>query len=398
MNKNVKLMRVTTIPISLKILLRHQLRFMNSYFNVIAVSSPEKELEDVAKEEGVNTAEVTMTRMITPLKDAKAVWDLYKLFKREKPGIVHTHTPKAGLLGMLAARMANVPVRLHTVAGMPLMETKGMKRKMLERAEAFTYSCAGKVYPNSKNLAEFIVDHKFCKSNKLKVLGNGSSNGIDTDYFNINDDVLTTVTQLKRQYQLKANDFVFVFVGRLVKDKGLVELVNSFIHLKKNYPSIKLLMVGSYEPDLDPLPHETVYQIDHHPDIISVGFQNDIRPYLAISHALVFPSYREGFPNVPMQAGCFNLPSIVTDINGCNEIIEEEKNGLLVPVKDQQSLEKAMQRMLTDKLFYERMKANSRRMIVERYDQHHIWKLLLQEYEQHLAQHETLPQLSETAV
>ncbi|HYH15817.1 MAG TPA: glycosyltransferase family 4 protein [Flavisolibacter sp.] len=395
MQRENTLIRMTTVPISLKVLLRQQLKFMAAYYNVLAVSSPEKELEQVAAAEGVRTKSVRMTRSITPLEDLKALWSLYKLFKKEKPLIVHTHTPKAGLLGMLASRLAGVPIRIHTVAGLPLMETKGGKRKLLELVEKLTYMCAHRVYPNSKNLARFIIQSRFCKESKLKVLGNGSSNGINTAFFAPTPDIMNEASVLKQRLGLHENDFVFVFIGRLVKDKGIQELVQAFTTLKERYPQIKLLLVGPYEQALDPLSQETLNQIEQDPAIVQVGFQQDVRPYLAISQALVFPSYREGFPNVPMQAGCMELPSIVTDINGCNEIIEEGKNGLIVPVKDDKSLEAAMERLLEDKVLYTRLKENARPMIVERFDQNRLWKAILQEYQELQTEYENVSKLSQ---
>jgi glycosyltransferase involved in cell wall biosynthesis len=382
-----KLIRVTTVPLSLKVLLRQQLQFMTAHYNVVAVSSPGKLLDEVGVSEGVRTAPVQMTRAITPVQDLKALWSLYRLFKKERPDIVHTHTPKAGLLGMIAGKLAGVPIRLHTVAGLPLMENKGMKRKVLEFVEWLTYSCATKVYPNSGNLSQFILQNKFCKKDKLKVLGNGSSNGINTDFFKLTPEIETSAARLRDELGIRPNDFVFVFVGRLVRDKGLEELVDAFTVLKDRYENIKLLLVGPFEPELDPLSAKALHQIQQDSDIINVGFQQDIRPYLALSHALAFPSYREGFPNVPMQAGCFHLPSIVTDINGCNEIIEDGKNGLIIPVKSAHALKGAMEQLLSDKALYQQLKANARSMVVARYDQKFFWNVLLTEYQDQLLKH-----------
>lgn len=388
MKQPIKLVRITTVPLSLKVLLRRQLQFMSNHFNVLAVSSPGKLLTDVAEQEGVKTAAVEMTRAITPVKDLKALWQLYRLLKHEKPAIVHTHTPKAGLIGMMAAKMAGVPLRLHTVAGLPLMESTGTKRKVLESVERLTYSCATQVYPNSQNLAQFILKNKFCASSKLKVLGNGSSNGIDTEFFKPTAETEATARNLAQQFNIQQGDFVFVFIGRLVRDKGIEELVTAFSNLKRKFKHIKLLLVGPLEPELDPLSAAIETTIQNDKSIICAGFQQDVRPFLQMSHALTFPSYREGFPNVPMQAGCFHLPSIVTNINGCNEIIEHNKNGLIIPVKDAKALEVAMETLLTDTASYEKMKSIARNIIQERYDQKHFWNLLLKEYQDQLKKHE----------
>ena len=375
-----KLVRITTVPISLEKLLENQLNYMNQYYAVTAISSDKHNLDRVGKLQKVSVFNVEMTRKITPLKDVKAVWQLYNYFRREKPFIVHTHTPKAGTVGMLAAKLAGVPNRLHTIAGLPLIEARGVKRKLLNLVEKATYHCATMIYPNSYGLKEIIIQEEFCKPVKLKVIGNGSSNGINTSHFNPDHFSMDERRILKSNLGIAPDDFVFVFVGRLVGDKGINELVAAFQKLNPIELPAKLLLVGPQEDDLDPLQPETLHQIKTNPNIIAVGHQNDVRCYFAISDVLVFPSYREGFPNVVMQAGAMGLPSIVTNINGCNEIIENEKNGIIIPVKDESAIFDAMEKMLTDSIFLDEMKQNARAMIVSRYEQEVVWKAILAEY------------------
>lgn len=400
----MKLLRITTVPLSLKVLLKGQLNFMsNNGFEVVAVSSDAKSLQEVQETEKVAVETVEMTRTISPLKDLKALWDFYRLCKKEKPLMVHSHTPKAGIVGMLGAKLAGVPIRLHTVAGLPLMEATGTKRKVLDFVEKVTYASATKVYPNSKGLYDFIVANRLTSSVKLKVIGKGSSNGIDTNFFSLNQVPLEKQTELKKEWNITTNDFVFVFVGRLVGDKGINELVQAFQNLEtRNQESAslvsnlealvpspqslvsskvpKLLLVGPLESDLDPLKEETLKEITTNPNIISVGFQKDVRPYFAIANALVFPSYREGFPNVVMQAGAMGLPSIVSNINGCNEIVVEGENGTIIPVKNVEAIQIAMQKMMEDKEYYSKLKENARPMIQSRYEQSVVWNALLEEY------------------
>jgi len=376
---------MTTVPLSLDKLLAGQPKYMKEHgFDVYMISSWDERVPLLEKRENSKFITVNMNRAISPLRDIRSLFKLIIVLKKLKPQIVHTHTPKAGLLGMLAAWLVKVPVRLHTVAGLPLMETKGLKRKILERVEWLTYRCALKVYPNSKNLQRFIVENKFCRPEKLKVIGNGSSNGIDVNYFKISDEIQLEAEKLKSEFGISESNFVFVFVGRMVKDKGIEELTQAFSELNKIYPHLRLLLVGPMEPELDPLSDACLSLINENANIISAGFQNDVRPYLAISHTLAFPSYREGFPNVPMQAGCFNLPSIVTDINGCNEIIQDKINGLVIPVKDTEALKNAMDLIIADEALYLRLKDNARRLIVENYDQKRMWELILAEYQYHL--------------
>lgn len=375
-----KLIRITTVPVSLDKLLTGQLQFMSSYYKVIAVSSEKDNLEKLGKKVKVDTFHVEMSRKITPVADLIAVYRLYLFLKREKPAIVHSHTPKAGIVGMLAAKLAGVPHRLHTVAGLPLLEAKGPKRKLLDVVEKITYACATKVYPNSIGLKNIILENKYCDVNKLKVIAQGSSNGISTSVFNAELFSLEQRNQLREKLTLSEEHFVFVFVGRLVKDKGINELIDAFETLTKTHSKARLLLVGDYEHDLDPLENKTLEIIKSNRAIISVGFQYDVRPYFAISNALVFPSYREGFPNVVMQAGAMELPCIVSDINGCNEIIEQGINGTIIPVKSTKAIVDNMVVFIENERYYNQLKSNARNMILSRYDQQVVWEAILKEY------------------
>src|SRR5690606_18749840 len=203
-------------------------------------------------------------------------------------------------------------------------------------------------------------------SKPLKILANGNVNGIDLEYFSKKNISIDQQNQLKYKLGISDFDFVFVFVGRLVGDKGINELVAAFSKLSVSSSGVdnpKLLLVGPFETELDPLLPETLNAIETNANIISVGFQKDVRPYFAISDCLTFPSYREGFPNVVMQAGAMGLPSIVSNINGCNEIIIEGENGTIIPVKNVEAIQIAMQKMSEDIEYYSKLKENARPMI-----------------------------------
>lgn len=383
-----KIIRITTLPGSLGGLLKGQLKSMSKHYEIIGIASPgdgsslgDYPLERVGNQEGIRVLPVPMTRKITPFKDLRAAWKLYRIFKKEKPLIVHTHTPKAGTLGMFAAFLAGVPHRLHTIAGMPLMEATGAKRFLLDMVEKATYACATKIYPNSFGLNEFILKNGYTHKKKLKVIGNGSSNGIDTDHFDPSQISFAQKVELKISLGILPEDFVFIFVGRLVKDKGINELVAAFERLNSSFTNTKLLLVGFYEEHLDPLLPKTIECIKTNPDILMVGTQKDVRPYYAISNVLAFPSYREGFPNVVMEAGAMGLPSIVTNINGCNEIIVQGENGCLIPPKDQERLFNVMY------LIYVKYRCGYlppirtiRDMIMVRYSRPKVWAAILNEY------------------
>lgn len=374
-----KLIRITTVPLSLDKLLEGQLHFMSDYYEVVAVSSEVDYLKKVALREGVGYFHLEMTRKITPVKDIIAVFRLYRYLRKHQPFIVHTHTPKAGLVGMLAAKFAGVPCRLHTVAGLPLLESKGIKRKILNFVERITSYCATRVYPNSDELRKIMIQNTLCSPMKLKVIGAGSSNGINSTYFSRTQEVMDRATQIKASLGI-TDQFVFIFVGRIVTDKGINELLRAFQRVNKVESECKLLLVGPLEPDLDPLSSESLTLLQTDPSILSVGYQNDVRPYFALAHCLAFPSYREGFPNVVLQAGAMELPAIVSNINGCNEIIIPQQNGMIIPVKDEEALYTAMLEMVQNKERYQHFKNNARSSITQRYEQKVIWEALLEEY------------------
>ncbi len=375
-----KIIRITTVPISLSGLLTGQLEHMSNYFEMIAISSNKEKLKSYAEDINLRWYEVSLTRKITPLTDLKALYQMYKILRKEKPFVVHSHTPKAGTIGMLAAKLAGVPHRLHTIAGLPLLVATGPKRKLLNLVEKITYSCATMVYPNSHGLKKIVEDLGFAKPEKLKVIGNGSSNGIDTSYFNPELYTQAQNEKLRKSLNIKSKDIVFIFVGRLVADKGINELIRAFKVINKQYDSVKLLLVGSHEKELDPLLPETDKLIENLQDIVAVGWQNDVRSFLALSDYLIFPSHREGFPNVVMQAGAMGLPGIVTDINGCNEIVNHNVNGIVIPVNDEKAIIEAMKVFLENRKVADQMSSKARRMITERYERTLIWKEILEEY------------------
>jgi glycosyltransferase involved in cell wall biosynthesis len=259
------------------------------------------------------------------------------------------------------------------------MEATGNKKKILLMVEKITYFCATKVYPNSYGLQEYILENNLADENKLKVIGYGSSNGIDTLYFNRTDEVLEQSQQIKEKYNLE-NIFVFSFVGRIVKDKGINELLYAFNKLTLEFENIRLLIVGKFEEELDPISEQSHRILKDNKSIINVGYQNDIRAFLASSNCFVLPTYREGFPNVVLQASSMGIPSIVTNINGCNEIITHNENGLIVEPKDEEALYKAMKRYLEDKELSQKLSLNSRKGIIQKYDREVFYQYLLEEY------------------
>lgn len=375
-----KIIRISTVAGSLGTLLKGQLRFMNDYYEVVGIASDGNDLVKVGDYEGIRTIPVEMTRTITPLKDINSLFELYRIFKKEKPFIVHTHTPKAGTLGMLAAKLAGVPHRLHTIAGLPLLEARGQKRKLLNTVEKLTYAFATLVLPNSFALQEIVIEENFCSREKLRVIGNGSSNGIDTEHYDRKKVSAERIDALKQELNITPQDTVFLFIGRIAKDKGIDELVEAFDAINKSHSNTKLIIVGPSEKELDPINDLTESLIKSNISIHETGMVEDIRPYVAISDILTFPSYREGFPNVVLQASCMETPCIVTDINGCNEIISDNFNGLIIPVKDSAALKEAMLQLYNNPNKIKDLAKNARPNIINKYKRELVWQELLYLY------------------
>jgi glycosyltransferase involved in cell wall biosynthesis len=368
-----KSIRISTIPLSLDVLLQGQLRMLSEHYEVVGVSSPGEELDKVAQREGIRTIAVPMERKISPFKDLVSLFRLIRLFHREKPWMVHSLTPKAGLLAMTAAWICRVPVRIHMFTGLVFPTTTGLKQKILMATDSITCACATNILPEGKGVKKDL-EHFRITSKPLQIIGNGNINGIDLEFFDRTPEVLEQAEKYRKEEVV-----TFCFVGRIVRDKGMNELVAAFQRLHQAYPNTRLVLVGPFEEKLDPVLPETRQVIEQQAAIEWMGWQNDIRPFLAASEVFVFPSYREGFPNVVLQAGAMGLPSIVTDINGSSEIITEGVNGSIIPSQNEEALYKAMEKLL-DTEERRKLAQQARPQIANRYERKALWKELLKFY------------------
>ena len=366
-----KLIRVTTADISLNSLLKGQLKFLNQYFEVIGVAKDTGVLKEVSERERIRVVDAPLERPIRLVKDIKGLWFLCRLFRKEKPWCVHANTPKGSLLAMIAAWIARVPHRVYTVTGLRYQGAHGMLRTILKTMERLSCLFATNVIPEGQGVLHALQEDNITKK-PLHVIWNGNINGIDTEYFKPTESFT----------ERKNDTFTFVFIGRIVRDKGIHELTECIRKLNCN-----LILVGSFE-DGDPVDEDDKKFLLTSEKVKFVGWQIDVRPYLEQADVLVFPSYREGFPNVPMQAGAMGLPCIVTNINGCNEIIKDGLNGKIIaaPLKEgtkmmEQSLLNTMQWFINHREEAKRMGNNARPMIQERYEQRYVWKALKEYYD-----------------
>lgn len=379
-----KLLRITTVPLSLKLLLAGQMKYMKENgWDVIMVSSDGREIPQVLKAEDCRHEVIPFTRKITPIQDLVCLWQLYSLIKREQPDIVHTHTPKAGLLGMIAAKLAGVKVRIHTLAGIPFMAAEGGMKGVLERVEKLTYDFATDVWPNSQGLKTFVIENRLCPAEKLHIIRKGSSNGIDFSKFNrdaLKENHLVAATM---RILPGEDDFIILSVGRLVRDKGIEELVQAFLNSKIAGMS-KLVLLGSFEQELNPLSIETIQTIRDNPRIVQIDWTDHVAHYMALSDVLVHPSHREGFPNVLLEAGAMQLPVICSDIIGNADLITQQKTGLIFPVKDVAVLKEALEFAFVKRDKMAQLAVNLYREVLENYSRETIHQEILETYHEKL--------------
>jgi len=371
----MKIIRACTVSMSVEFFVGMIPELQEMGYEVVAVSSDGPELHGV-REVGARAITVEMQRHISPLRDLRSLWQMIKVFRKEKPAMVHSITPKAGLICMLAGKLTGVPVRVHMFTGLVFPTSKGIKRRILMFTDWLTCACATHIIPEGEGVKRDLINNGITKK-PIKVLGYGNCRGIDLTKFDRTPEVMAAVDQLR-----KSDKFTFISIGRLVGDKGINELVEAFCRLNKDYPNTRLVLVGPYEPELDPIKPEIINAIKENPAIEAVGSQKDVRPWLAASDCAVLASYREGFPNVVIEAGAMGLPQIVTDINGANEIIIEGKNGIIVPPKDVDALYEAMCRMVGNREWRESLAANARAFITSRYEQGFVRKCLYDFYEE----------------
>lgn len=335
-----KIIRATTIGSSLESFCAPMLPYLVDKYDIVVVSNPDETLERMSHLPGVRTIGVPMQRHIAPLSDLRSLWRMYRLMRRERPWLVHSMTPKAGLICMLAARLAGVPNRMHTFTGLIWPTSHGIKRSILKAMDRLLCSCATVINPEGRGVRDDMVRGGITRRSMV-ILGHGNVRGIDPEYYNPEDPGVRQTAKTLRRDDPEAS-MVYVFVGRLVADKGIAELVRAFADVYDKNHGARLWLVGRTEDDLDPLDKDTRDTIASHPGIRAFGEQADVRPYLVGADAFVFPSHREGFPNVVLEAGAMGLPSIVTDINGSREIIENHYNGIIVAPGDAKALEAAM--------------------------------------------------------
>lgn len=354
----------TTIPLTF-LFFQGQLKMLAEFFDVTAVTSSGKLHVSEEEQKHFRLQRLEMEREISLVKDFIALLKWIWLLICERPYVVHANTPKASLLAMVAAWITCRPVRIYMCHGLRYQGSKGLKRKLLMNMERISCFCANRVICVSQGVREQFAEDNICKLDKSQVILYGSANGINTDDF---DPDLVDAESIKEQFGLKETDFVCSFVGRVVRDKGIEELVDATIRLRNEGIPVKLLLIGPKEDDLDSLSERTIKLISANNFIIECGFQTDVRPFVKASQVLVLPSYREGFGQVLVEANSLGVPVIASRIIGCKNVVEEGVNGLLCEPADLDSLSYAMRRIMLDDKLYDRIKDQCRQYTISHFD------------------------------
>lgn len=374
--KRKKLIRMTAHSVTLG-LIKGQIGYLAKEMDVILVAKDVGNLKALAESEGVDYRDIDMRREISPINDLKSLYQLIKLFRKERPDIVHVNTPKGALLGLLAAWITRVPHRIYNVNGLRFETATGNFRRLLIIMEKVACLCANRVIPQSNGVADILRKEHITKK-PLKVILNGSGNGVDVNYFNPDiPDIKVKASEIRNGF----DGVAFVFVGRLVGDKGCNELVEAFERLSKQYKNVRLYLVGGREENLDPLSDTTLNTIALNKNIIECGAQSDIRPFLAASEIFVLPSYREGFPNAVLEALAMELPCIISDVNGATDAIYNTENGLVISKKDVQALYDAMLQLYLNENIRKKMSQKARSLVIERFNRPDVWQATLQMYQ-----------------
>lgn len=374
-----KLIRVTTVPLSMNIFCRGLLSELSEEYEVVAVTSPGAGFDEISLREGVRSVAVPMRRSISPLHDFVALCRLVRLFRRERPDLVHSLTPKAGLLSMMAARMAGVPVRIHTFTGLLFPTATGLKKQVLKLADRTVCACATHVHAEGQGVKHDLEQDGMARK-PIAVLGHGNVRGIDLDYYARTPEVEAGAAWVRRLLKLSEKNFVFLFVGRLVRDKGVRELAEAFGRLSCERPDVRLIVAGEEERKAVSSERKAIGALGIHPHVYVAGWQEDVRPWYAAADALVLPSYREGFPNAVIEAGAMGLPAIVTDINGSREIITDGRNGVIVPPHDAETLYETMKSVAEQPERTRKMADEARPLVAARYEQGYVRRCLKEFY------------------
>jgi glycosyltransferase involved in cell wall biosynthesis len=375
-----RLAYVTTHAISAENLMNGQLTFLREQgFDITVIAAPSESLDVVREREQVQTIPIPIEREISPVSDVRTLVKLCGILRTLRPDIVNAGTPKAGLLGMLAAKLTGVPVRLYTLRGLRLETTSGFKERLLAATERLAASCAQQVICVGESLRQEYIKRRLTKLDKTVVLRHGSSNGVNAERFQYSVEQFIRIGQLRESLNIPADAPVIGFVGRLTRDKGIVDLHDAFRQLLAEFPDLRLILIGGPEEG-DPIPPKTWQRITEHPQIIRTGALKDVSLYYGLFDVFVFPSYREGFPNVPMEAAAAGVPVVGYSATGTLDAVADGVTGTLVPLQDSATLAAATASYLRNPFLRRRHGEAGRQRVLTDFRREDLWQSLVDLY------------------
>jgi glycosyltransferase involved in cell wall biosynthesis len=374
----IKLVQVTTVPASLHFNERLTPYLSSRGFEVHALSSPGEKLQKYSVRHGVPVHEVEMQRRITPLRDLASIFHIWRYLRQIRPQIVHSCTPKGGLLGMIGAWLAGVPVRIYHIYGLPHVTATGLRRTSLRWSEKVACLFAHQVLCLSESNRELAVQEGFCPAAKIKI--SSFPNGVDArEKFNPESVGADRRQETRASYGIPDNALVICFVGRIVRDKGVVELTRAWQVLRDEFPILHLLLAGQFEP-YDPLPPDVEQILRTDPRVHLAGFVDNPSPVYAASDVFAFPTYREGFCLVAVEAGAMELPVVATSISGVVEAVEDGVTGTLVAPYDAEATANAIRLYLENPELRRRHGCAGRRRALMDFDPETLCEEMYQEY------------------
>ena len=375
-----RLCRIVTVPMTFETLLRDQVRRIAAAgLDLTLICDPGNGLDAFARDAGARYLPLPLARQLSPRRDGVSLAGLVRIFRRERFDLVHSSTPKAGLLSAVAGRLAGIPRRLHTFTGQPWVELRGAMRLAARESDRMIGRLDTQLYADSHSQRDFLIAEGIVRADRIAVIGAGSISGVDLRRF----DPATMAgarDQVRRQLGIDAAARVIAFVGRVTRDKGISELVEAFLAVHATRPDLALLLVGPFEPDRDPLPAATLEAIHSHPAIHSVGFCLQPERYLAAGDLFCLPSYREGFGTVAIEAGALGLPVVATRVTGLVDAVVDGETGRLVPAKDVAALIDVLAALLDAPAECRRLGEAGRRRAVTQFDAEAIDAAVVREY------------------
>lgn len=379
-----RLIHITTVARSLGFLRGQPDFFADRGVEMEAITSPGEYVEPMADELNIPVHTVEMPRRITPFQDLGALYEMTRLIRRLDPDIVHSHTPKGGLLGVIAATMAGVPIRFYHMRGLPFETMTGPKRALLKTTETVSCTLAHQVVSVGATIRQTAVDEGIVPADKIDVLAGGSGQGVDAtgrfDPARFDDEI---GVRKRDELDIPADATVIGFVGRLVRDKGVVELAEAFERIRDDFEDAHLLAIGPFE-QRDPVPERTRRLLEDDPRVHLPGFRGDVDELYMAMDLLVLPTHREGFPNAPLEAASMELPVVASDIGPCREAVAAGETGLCFPVGDAASMADRLTTYLDDPALRRQHGKAGRERVLANFLPRRIWTELAELYEKHL--------------